>query len=421
MKTRRRWAILATAVVGMSVTGCGGPSAAASAAVSPTATRGAGSWLPAGQLALARASTYAVPLADGRVLVVGNDNICMPDDGAWQDSARAELYDPAANSWTSTGSLNAPRSDFAAVALPNGSVLVTGGLTAGNPAEGVYGAYSSTKLYDPGTGTWSATSTMNTARTEPVAALLDDGTALVAGGAYVDRAGYRVLSSAEIYDPDTALWSPTGGMLAARRDARAVTLSDGRVLVVGGSSTGRRLSDAYTIVQSAEIFDPATSVWSQAGSLATARRDFNLVALPDGGALVVGGTRVDAAGGATQVVATAERFDPTARTWSATGPMTLGASNRSAVLLADGRILVAGGVASLRVGSAPAIVSAELYDPTSDTWSPTASLPEAREGAVFVALRDGTALLVGGDTGYVGPAMMPWCPPALATALRYVP
>lgn len=428
-----RW-VLPTLVVAVAVAACGtsvsalpspgsavpGATQAASPADRPSAAPAAGSWVGAGTLELARASAHAVVLDDSSVLVVGNDNICTPG-GAWDTSAQAELFDPKKDLWTSTGSLNAPRTDFAAVALGDGSVLVTGGLTAAEPVEGDFGAYSSAKLYDPATGAWSATGLMSTARTEPSAALLPDGRVLVAGGAYVDADSTRVLASAEIYDPASGEWSATGSMLTARRGAQSVALADGRVLVVGGSSIGRRLYEGYAAVASAEVFDPATGTWSPAGVLAAARQDFSLAALPDGGALVVGG--VVETGGSTQATATVERFDPKTLKWPATGAMLTPASNRSVVVLGDGRVLLAGGLAHPLAGSgqAPAIADAELYDPVSGTWSAAAPLPEPREGGSFVTLADRSVLLVGGDGGLVGEPSTPWCPTPVAAALRYVP
>lgn len=225
--------------------------------------------------------------------------------------------------------------------MPDGRVLVTGGLTSVHDPLGEV-AYSSTKLYDPKTRTWAASGLLNVARTEPVAALLADGTVLVAGGAYVDRTGTRILVSAEIFDPATGTWSPTGDLATARRGAQAVVLGDGRVLLVGGSSTGRRLNYGYAALASAELYDPSTGFWTPAGSLALAREDFSLVALPDGGALVVGG--IVGSDDAARTTASAERFDLNTLRWSSAGPMRTAAANRAAVILRDGRVLLAGGL-----------------------------------------------------------------------------
>ncbi len=382
--------------------------------VTPTAPVAEGRWQAAGALALGRASAHAVTLADGRVLIVGNDNICTPG-GAWDDSVQAEVLDPPARTSKATGSLNAPRTDFVAVGLPDGRVLVVGGLTSASPAEGAFGSYSSTKLYDPKAGAWTASGLLNVARTEPTAALLPDGTVLVAGGAYVDATASRVLASAELYDPETGSWSETGSMTTARSGPRSTTLSDGRVLVVGGEGpSGDPLA-------SAEIYDPSTGAWTAAGGMLAPRRDFVLAALPGGGALVAGGT-VDG-----EVTAAADRFDPldTGGTWVQVAAMPAPASNASATLLGDGRVFVAGGIgrvgSSDNPGTGPALVEASLYDPATATWSPAAPLAQPREGGTFVTLPDRTLLLVGGDAGYVGEPSTPWCPEPVAAAVRYVP
>lgn len=404
--------------------GSGNPSATSgstSPATSPATTPVAARWDGAGSLALGRASTHAVRLADGRVLVVGNENICTPG-GAWDDSIAAEVFDPANRTWTGTGSLDAPRDGFVAVALPDGQALVAGGMTSADPPGGVYGAFSSAKLYDPRTGAWSATGPLAAARYAPAAALLADGTVLVAGGTYFDSATTRVLASAEIYDPAAGSWSPTGDLGAARGGARAVTLADGRVLLAGGSGP----NGGDQPFASTEIYDPSAGTWTAAGHLALARTDFSLVALSDGGALVAGGTVVGA-GGAESPSASAERFDPRTLRWSATGSMVAEAANRAAVVLGDGRVLVAGGIGGRGPehdggpGDRPAIDGAELYDPATGAWSATALLPEPREGAAVVRLADGSVLLVGGDGGYVGEPRAPWCPDPIAAALRYVP
>jgi serine protease inhibitor len=419
------WRTLSALAVAVAVAGCGTvtpspspsptpiPSASASPSSSPAPTPVAdgSTWVPAGTLLAGRASTHAVALDDGRVLVVGSDNICTPG-GAWDESAAAEVFDPATGSWSATESLNAPRDGFVAVALPDGRVLITGGMTSGDPAVGPFGAYTSTKLYDPRTGAWSATGLMEVARYAPVAALLHDGRVLVAGGTYIDDAKQKNLASAEIYDPETGEWTMTGDLTAPRSGAQVATLADGRVLVVGGMTPS--YGDAPTI--ETEIYDPASGTWSGAGSLAYAREGFGLVALSDGGALVVGGT--DVRGTSTTVV---ERFNGRGA-WFQVAAMTVAVANPTPVLLGDGRVLVAGGLTGpdFTVGSV-AIAEAEIYDPATNTWTVTTPLPEPRERAVAVTLADGSILLVGGDRGYVGEPSTPWCPEPIRAAVCYIP
>ncbi len=129
----------------------------------------------------------------------------------------------APNTWSDTGSLGTARHKHTATLLPDGKVLVVGGV-------GSSGYLASAELYDPATGVWSATGSLTTARYNHTATLLPDGKVLVVGG--YGSSGY--LTSAELYDPATGTWSTTGSLATARDKHTATLLPDGKVLVVGG-------------------------------------------------------------------------------------------------------------------------------------------------------------------------------------------
>lgn len=120
---------------------------------------------------------------------------------------------------------------------------------------------------------------------------------------YIDKAQQaRVLDSSELWDPRSGKWPRTGRLAHTRYGASAVTLANGRVLVVGGlENWGADLE-----LRTAEIYDPTTAKWSRAGTLATARSGFWLVALADGGALVAGGLGTAAP---YEFLSSVERFD----------------------------------------------------------------------------------------------------------------
>lgn len=474
------------------------PTAGPTATPTPITT---GHWESAGAMALGRAHPYIVPLGDGSVLVAGNDDL----DCVRADSVGTEIWTPSTGEWSAGPSLNSPRADFAAVAVADGAALVTGGLNAGIATEfgqDRHQSYSSTYAYDPlnASAGWSRTGLLDHARTLPAAASLPDGRVLVAGGYYLDGAesgatapaanavlaAYHcapgtgpaasgptpsdvtpptivpALATAELYDPATGSWSATGPLRYARVGAAAVTLADGRVLVVGSAPwtyqwnyTQPKIDDrAY---ESAEIYDPHTGRFSLAGSLPPVdvaslaklgayrmqsqeiTSAGTLVALADGGALLVGRrtdwyTDPDAFSGSTTRTL---RFDPGTGRWTQidqtmvaspsigqAGPevqVVRGHSrpNAVAVRLGDGRVLVAGG--SDEVSS-----SADLYDPVTDSWSALPPMPEGRGESAAVLLADGSVLIVGGrgaketcrDTGDCDCGKGPT---GLATAVRFVP
>jgi len=166
------------------------------------------------------------------------------------------------------------RVNHTATLLASGKVLVVGGDgLAGTPAE----------LYDPVTGAWATTGSPVT-RTRHSATILGSGQVLVAGGGEVTTG---TVATAELYDPATETWTPTGSLLLARNGQGAVRLPSGQVLVAGGYSTWRSVSDSY--VPDAELYDPNTGTWTATASMATGRACMPLTLLKSGAVLVAGG------------------------------------------------------------------------------------------------------------------------------------
>ncbi len=293
----------------------------------PPAALAAGTWIPAGSMAKARQYHTATLLPNGKVLVAGGVNY-----QTWL--ASAELYDPSSWRWTATGSLATAHWLHTATLLPNGQVLVAGGYdNNGN-------TLASAELYDPASGSWAATGNLNTARTWHTVTLLPNGKVLAAGGY---NGSY--LTSAELYDPASGLWTATGSLADERSGHTATLLPNGKVLVAAG--------DGYPDfnhfwLASAELYDPAAGAWSATGSLARRRSNQTATLLTSGKVLVAGGSS-DKTGG----LASAELYDPAAGTWSATRSMAMWLDRHTATLLPNGQVLVAGGDAFL--------ATAELY------------------------------------------------------------
>jgi hypothetical protein len=220
----------------------------------------------------------ATRLQNGNVLLVGGVG-----DGFIDPDATAELYDPATETFSYTGSVVRNNSIWfhAATLLPNGQVLVTGGLSSVGAST-----TSEAELYDPLTGTFTQTGFMGTSRNNHTATLLQNGKVLIAGKHYQAS----VPLTAELYDPSTGTFTPTGPMNTDGDGQTATLLQSGEVLIAGGAST-------FGEIANAELYDPITEAFTAIGPLRTARRSgHSATLLPNGKVLIAGGL------GATGVV-----------------------------------------------------------------------------------------------------------------------
>jgi len=284
-----------------------------------------------------------------------------------------------------------PRARHTATLLRNGKVLVTGGYcpqptTKGCPS--VFdpdGAIAAAEIYDPATGTWSATGSMKTARFLHTATLLGEGKVLVAGAEH--GMPDAILASAELYDAATGKWTPTADMITARTQQFATRLADGKVLMVGG--IGPISPTAHDVLASAELFDPHTGKWAATGSLITARAQRATIAvLRDGRVLIAGGD-----GPGDPMLASAEMYDPTSGTWTATKSMNTPRVESSATLLANGRVFVVGGFSA---DGAPLLGSGEVYDPSTGAWLDGGTMSVTRFDCTATLLVNGQVLVTGG-------------------------
>jgi hypothetical protein len=324
-----------------------------------------------------RVGGTATLLPDGTVLVAGGEGTDGPDP-----LTSAELFDPASGTWRATGSMLEGRYFQSATLLLDGTLLVTGGY----PRAGLDPALISAELYDPITGTWTATADMTAARVGHTATLLADGRLLVAGGLECCAAGVvgDRLASAELYDPDTGTWTATADMTHARDGHTATLLPDGWVLVAGGGG------------RSAELFDPVAETWIATEDLTEPYYGHTATLLPDGTVLVAGGDAPSGPG--ARAWPHAALFDPVTGTWDATQAMITPRLGHTATLLPDGRVLVLGG--SVGGGAAsPLLREAELYDPDTGRWAAIGDMIDARSGHTATLLPDGRVLAAGGYGG----------------------
>jgi hypothetical protein len=197
---------------------------------------------------------------------------------------------------------------------------------------------------------------------------------------------------AEIYDPATGKFTEAGDPAAIHLGGTATLLADGRVLLAGGYET--TAPNVFVESKKAELYDPSTGKFTSTGSMTTGRSGHTATLLADGHVLIAGGA-VEHSGGTLEMVATAELYDPKTGTFHATGSMTMGRDAASATRLKDGRVLIAGAGDE---GNA-AVASADLYDPTTGKFSATGSMNTARYGHSATLLPDGRVLMSGGTDG----------------------
>lgn len=323
-------------------------------------------------LAISRYLHTSTLLQSGKVLIVGG----LSTGGATTNSA--ELYDPTTGTTALTSFMATGRNSHTATLLPNGKVLVAGGLLGAT-------VLASCELYDPTTGTWSTTGSLNTARTRHTATLLTNGMVLVAGG------GFNGLSSSELYDPSTGVWTPTtGSMTTARAFHTATLLTNGLVLVAGGSQNVL----PTTYLSSAELFNPATGLWTATAVMTSFRQSHTATLLANGTVLAAGGFNGSA------VNTTSETYDPVAQSWTSSGSLAKSVEHQTAILEPDGTVLMTGGDQGTASTSVNVVQS---YNPGARTWANFTiaghvfSLSAARTYLTATLLANGQTLIAGGE------------------------
>ena len=316
-------------------------------------------------------------LSDGKVLVAGGTGF---SGGVVRGLDSAELYEPVTEKWNDTGRLNVPRTLHTATLLKDGRALIVGGVDGRDFSSSLSGA----ELYDPVTGAWSITGSLNARRHGHTATLLKNGKVLVvAGGEILGFDETMPLDTVELYDPDTGMWSSTGNLNNAVESHTATLLQNGKVLVLGGGS--------------AELYDPDTGKWGSLESLGSnIWFGHTATLLPNGKVFIVGGVNSNGP------VKTAQFYEPDSGASSSTGDLKRGRFSHTSTLLPDGKILVAGGLGynvSGSITSQVSLDSSELYDPNTGRWSFVSNLNTARNLHTATLLPDGNALLVGGLDG----------------------
>lgn len=356
-------------------------------ACSPSLAQQSGAWQPIAPRLNDSFRPDLITLSDGRVLALGG----TPGPNQVGASDLAQIYDPRGNRWTAAPRIPEARVEPALAALRTGGELVAGGSNDQNPAlRSVY-------EFDPKQGSWSRLADMHVARSGARAATLGDGRVLVVGGSpqWTDQFPMlqSALADAELFDPATNTWSvvpplPGGGVARAT----VSVLPDGRVLVAGG--TGENFTSSQ-----AAVFDPSSSSWRTLRSMVEPRSDA-AAEITSGGQLVLLGGQMFTTYGFMNPALAPEVLDLREGSWTLGSPPTSQQANNfllffsAATPLSDGRILVIGRIHEQ-------LLTAYVYDPTSDFWQVAARPPSLDVDPSLVTLRDGRVLAVSGAKAWV--------------------
>jgi hypothetical protein len=327
--------------------------------------------------------TNSVVLPDGEVVFLGGFDL-----RTGQPLNRPLLFDPKVNQWSQGAPMPDQQSGYAIAALLNGSVLIAGGGGllggvgalpvvggGGDVPAGAHGLLATSWLYSPQLDVWSKGGDLHVARSGAAAVVLTDGRVLIAGGSVplatpiqlpdgtTNFFGYS--TSAEIFDPQSNSWSLAGSMHFARGSMALLALRHGMAVAAGGCDFANQQLGLGIPVNNTEVFDPSTTSWTVTAPLPEPRCGATGVLLRDGRALVTGGSFSNNEQGS---VTDAFLYDEQKRTWTTAGSTVAGSS--APILLADGKVFVAAIQAGPVKGAlASFVVGGQIFDPASGDWS----------------------------------------------------
>lgn len=335
-------------------------------------------WAPASNLLKERHGHTATLLNNGKVLVAGGKVL-----DEFQNSA--EIYDPATDKWTQTGYLHLERAQHTAALLPDGKVLVVGSFSPN-------GVLHQCEIFDPSTGIWTLTGHLNTQRALHNAALLDNGNVLVVSGSDGDENNNfgrpLLLASCEIYNPATGQWSftgslneflmPTISLFSNSKYTAVAKLQNGKVFFAGYKY------NAGLMDSSCEIYDPATGIWTPASTFQNPQsvNPLDLVLLKNGDVFLSHYAHDNKY----------NIYKPSSNSWDKVGNnISLTFHENSATLMDDGQVLMAGGYNA----GGPTHFS-KVFNPESGVADNDIGNIADRQWHAAIKLKDGTVLISGG-------------------------
>lgn len=333
-----------------------------------------------------------------------NDPAAIPaielDDGriallgaAGANLDQCEAWEP----WRQVSSPLAPlltgRAGHTVTKLQDGRVLICGG------SDLALNVLSSGEVYDPATDTWTATGAMGSVRLLHTASLLPDGRVLIAGGTTVAdilSGPTNALRTTEYYDPATNAFSAGPNLARPHVGHFAATLASGDVLMGGGATYTTIFSTRVPALDNrSQVYQVASASFAAEKTMKAARVVASAALLADGRVLVAGGI-----GGSILTpsdLSSSETFDPTTSAWTSRGSMSLGRSGFPLLVLpGTNHVLAAGGATGAASSTPTATDLVELFDPTTNLFSPRTSLPQPRTGPAGIVLGSHHAALFGG-------------------------
>jgi len=312
-------------------------------------------WRSTGDMSHGRFYMGLNELPDGRLLATGgcSASICSGDlslPACRTVVSAGEALDLDTRTWSRVGDANLRAFFHVHSPLPDGSILIAGGCA--NPDCSAITLLSD--IWDVSMNAFRSVPDLTTAQAGMVSAILPGGRVLAAGGC--DFASCS--TDAAAFDPDSETWSALAPMNSPRGRSAVTVLSDGRVLAAGGCTT--ILCDAT--LASAEVYDPALDQWDPVGDMSTVRGGHWSSRLLDGRVLIGGGCSDQSC---TNVLASAEIFDPRTGEFTSTGAQVQPRVGAVAVALPDGSVMVNQGCSS----PTECDLSNERWDPATGEFS----------------------------------------------------
>lgn len=321
---------------------------------------------------------YASPDANGPVFMfivpdIGDDSAAPHSmDVVGARATDQDFVNGSTPAWALKAPMGATSLYAAALALPSGRVLVTGGQPASASAP-----VATAAIYDPIADAWTAIPAMNQARARHHMSLLDSGVVAAFGGTAA-AAGGTSLASVEIYDPAANAWTTLPGAMTTARHSMLVTrLAGGKLLVAGGVAAG-------SATTSGELFDPVLGTWAAIGTAMSVARDWTA------GATLMKSGRVLLSGGALPF-STCDIYNPVLGTFAFATTMNLARTGHRTALLPSGRVIAIGGW-----NNPTLYASCEMYDEGANTWTFITPMTTARYQFKLFRLKSGFLVAAGG-------------------------